>query len=326
MQTPTYEYRTAFLTEIFGKQYTPATAKSIEAMFTTMAALMRGINVNGELPPGSEGQVLVIRNGIWVPEFLKTFGGGGGGGGDDGEEGPMGPPGPRGVAGVAGAPGPQGVGLPLLFDGEDGEDGWPMMGRQGPQGVKGDTGATGAAGTPGGPIGPPGRDGEDGEDAWPMVVLPSRSSGAASAAWTLLDTRTCTGNANEDFLNLSAYNELLVFLSAVTASALGLRTLRVSSDNGSTFLATSGDYASVNTAGSLTNQTAIQFHTTTATSARTAWMMLSNFNTTAPKISRGIDNLINFTIPTAAATALNAIRIINTAGNLNAGTIYVFGR
>ncbi len=239
-------------------------------------------------------------------------------GSDDGGEGESLPiPGPVGATGAMGPTGQEGPPFPALIylESDLPEDVLPIPGPQGPQGVAGNTGAQGEQS-----IGFIIHEEEDSDH--PLIMIGS----TVNSAWQLLYTQVAAGAANYDFINLGGYSEILVFFAAVTASALGLRTVRVSSDNGATFFTASGDYASVNTAAALTNQTAINAHATTATSARTCWVELLNFNIAAPKSAYSTDALQNYTIPAAAALVLNAIRVLNTAGNLNAGTIYVYGR
>jgi hypothetical protein len=131
-----------------------------------------------------------------------------------------------------------------------------------------------------------------------------------------------------DFASLSAYSELLVLLKGITLSVSGTVSLRVSTDNGSTFLSTSGDYQSIATATGAEGALAqITIYSTGATAARTSVIEVSAFNISgAPKPVRSMrTDFTNYYIPTT--TALNAIRFFSTAGgNFTGGDIYVFGR
>lgn len=239
--------------------------------------------------------------------------------GDDGEDGPAGPPGARGADGAAGATGAAGPFSPMaLLEPEDPEPVWPIPG---PQGSKGDTGAEG----PAGPLSPMVFDGDDGDEGPPGPPGPPGS--AASAAWSLIEARPCSATADEDFINLSAYNEIFVIADAVTKATSGVLNLRVSTDNGSTFLSASGDYATVPSTGIETNTTSLNMHTTNTTLARTSYAHIWPFNNgSSPKFGQSAPSGVSFTfIPTT--TALNAIRIFGSGGgNLTGGTIYVFGR
>lgn len=232
-----------------------------------------------------------------------------------------------GISGEAGEDGKDGISI-VGLQGEDGEDGPP--GPPGPQGIAGAAGAIGAGG-PAGPLtlGPMGLNGEDGDDGYP-IPGPRGETGAtgaagAGASWALIEERTMTGNANEDFINLSTYSEILVILRDVTQSASGILSLRVSTDNGSTFLTASGDYVDIAAAGTEADGTRLSFHSTSTTAARSGGIILRGFDLTTMKSGSNLNITDFFVIPTT--TALNAVRVFGSAGgNLNAGTVYVYGR
>lgn len=290
-----------------GSQWNGNTAEGIDANFDDIYRWLRRLSASTGGVVGEDGSP--------GPPGLD---------GDDGEDGPMGPPGPRGATGAAGATGatgPAGPGTPLLFDGDDGADGWPIPGPMGPQGATGATGATGPAGTPGGPMGPPGADGFDGEDGFVERQL------LIGSGWELAKQVTPAGAAAvEDIVGLGKYTDVLVFIRQITLSASGLRQLRVSVDNGATFLAAAGDYVAVGSAGTELNDTDIDFHATSTVAARTGMILILGFNGVGPKIAINcVDSGLMRLIPTT--TPLNAVRVMNSgAGNLTGGTIYVFGR
>lgn len=210
--------------------------------------------------------------------------------GTTGEDGSIGPPGVNGIQGIAGGAGPQGpAGLTYVLEQIEAE--LPEMGPQGVQGPKGDTGAAGAGG-----------------------------------AWTFIATNNIAApTANLDYIDLDPYNEILVIIRNITASSSGTRQLLVSTDNGATFLTTSGDYRTISQAGVESNNTAIGFHLTPATTVKSGWAIISNFNVaTYPKIVDPV--LINEKIFIPTTSALNAVRVLNSAGNMTAGDVYVFGR
>ena len=226
--------------------------------------------------------------------------------------------GPVGVDGISNIPGPAGpitVG-PMGLDGEDGLPGYPIPGNQGIQGIQGIDG-------PQGPItlGPMGLNGEDGMDGFPIPG----PSGRDGDSWTLIEARPCSATANEDFINLSAYNEIFVFAVFITKAISGTLLLRVSTDNGATFLTTSGDYQSLANTGVGTNLTNMIMHSTNATAVRTCYTEIKNFNGSSPHYAQSLSATSDYIIPTT--TPLNAIRVFGSAGgNLTGGTIYVFGR
>ena len=225
------------------------------------------------------------------------------------------------LVGATGSAGPVGGLGPPGMEGDQGEDS-PLV--PGPQGIQGITGATGAVG-PAGPItiGPMGLDGDQGEDGFPIPPAPSVAVGAD---WRLIESRVCTVNANEDFINLAGYNEILVVIKAITRSISGITTLRVSIDNGASFLATAADYLDVSVAGVEGGIDRIPIHTTNATAARSGRVLIQLFDTASiVKMAEAWDGNTYF-IPTA--NALNAVRVYSgtAGGNLTGGTIFIYGR
>lgn len=239
-----------------------------------------------------------------------------------GSDGDIGPPGIRGIDGAVGPTGAQGPPFPALIylESDLPEEVLPIPGPMGPTGATGATGATGPQAI--GFV----LEGEPPEDT---LMIPGPAGSNGSGEWTLIEARACSGNPNEDFINLSVYNEILVIVDGITRSVSGLTSLRVSTDNGGSFLATSGDYVDISIAGVEANATLIAFHTTNATAARSGRVLIRLFNTTSVvKLAESWD-ANNFFIPaTSAPGALNAVQVFSGAagGNLNAGTIYVYGR
>lgn len=253
-----------------------------------------------------------------IQQFINDSDGGGGG---DGEIGPPGIQGIKGDTGATGAIGPVTLG-PMGLDGDQGEDNFPIPGPVGP------TGATGAAG----PMGPQSflmmvEDGIQGEDAIP---IPGRDGSAGgNSSWTLIETITFAGAAQYDSINLGSYNEIRIFVRGVTLSGSSRIVARVSTDNGSTFLSSSGDYVAIAATGAETNDTVIdQFYFSSSTAARTGEILIRGFNMANQKTVWSLLGLtagFSYIIPTT--TALNAIRIFSIGGaNLTGGNAYIFGR
>lgn len=147
--------------------------------------------------------------------------------------------------------------------------------------------------------------------------------------WALVDSWTHSSDiANKDFPNLSGYSEILVHIVSVTLSVSGVRRIVVSTDNGSTWLTTSGDYISGDGTGGMTNQANILTHVTNATAARSAQTTFIGFNSAvANKPYRRDTRDAAITGHIVTSTALNAIRVDGSAGgNLTGGSIYIWGR
>jgi hypothetical protein len=226
-------------------------------------------------------------------------------------------PGPVGATGAIGPTGAEGPPFPgfIIVDADMSEDVLPIPGPQGPQGVAGNTGAQGEQSI-----------GfvlyEEAEDA-PIIPGPPGSSG--SAIWTLIAQQAVAGATEYDFPNLSGYNEIRVLARSITRASSGVTVLRVSTDNGATFLAASGDYIDVANTGIETSTTNIPFHATSSALARTGEVIIRGFNGTVIKSGSNLNITDFFLIPTT--TPLNAIRVLGGSGGaLNAGTIYVWGR
>lgn len=237
-------------------------------------------------------------------------------GGDSSDgDGQIGPPGIRGDRGADGATGAQGPPFPafIVYDPDIPED--PLV-IPGPQGIQGPMGATG----PTSPVAI-----ITNEEQYEESIFQQISAGTGSS-WQLIEARAMTGQSQEDFINLSSYTELLLICSGITKSVSTTLQLRASTDNGATFLSTSGDYVSIPAAGTTSNLTAIIIHGTSATAARSGTMLISGFNITGtPKVVQAYNNALNNLVTTT--TALNAIRVMPTsAATLNAGTIYLLGR
>jgi hypothetical protein len=130
--------------------------------------------------------------------------------------------------------------------------------------------------------------------------------------------------ARVDFTDLEEYSELLVIGVGLTLSVSGFRTIRLSTDNGATFYSTSGDYQDIATTGVATANAYVASHGTSASAARDIAINILNNIPGAPKIC--INNQAGYSRFAASTNVVDAIRVLGTAGNLTAGTIYILGR
>lgn len=158
---------------------------------------------------------------------------------------------------------------------------------------------------------------------------------ASAPAWALAGTgQTATGvydfavdgaKANIDFAGLTSFNELLVIARGLTDGTTGVREIRVSVDNGSTFYAASGDYKQISSAGVETNVDALAFHTTNSTAARSLSAHIINTKGTAKYCAYSSGSL--YGLFDASASDINAIRVTNSGGgNITGGTVRVYAR
>jgi len=150
----------------------------------------------------------------------------------------------------------------------------------------------------------------------------------SSAGWTLITSSTPSGSATVNFTGLAGYTDLRIVVSGVTFGSNARPQLRVSVDNGSTYLSSSGDYIGVQGNGTGTTPTELNFYDTPATGARYGEIFLEGINITgAPKTARSTffnTDAVNLSlIPNT--NDVDAVRVF-AAVNFTGGTIYLFGR
>lgn len=156
-----------------------------------------------------------------------------------------------------------------------------------------------------------------------VVDVPISAGGGL--AWTQVSTTTISsGTASVTQNNLGSYDELLIIFSAVTASGAFSRRLRVSTDNGSTYLSTSADYTEITggTGGTGTS-TSLLGSNANAGSRSGYWWFLNPTSTFNPKFvlsSMAAGSFVN------TGSAIDAVEFSNVSGTLSAGTFTVYGR
>lgn len=158
--------------------------------------------------------------------------------------------------------------------------------------------------------------------------------GASGTGWALAGTgQTATGvydfavdgaKANIDFVGLASFNELLIFVDGLAWGTSGSRQVRVSTDNGSTFYSSSGDYVQYDSSGVSSNQTVLAAHGTATTAARSMTTHLINTKGALKSaLSHGSGNIVF----KASASDINAVRVTSSGGgNSSAGVVRILGR
>lgn len=137
-----------------------------------------------------------------------------------------------------------------------------------------------------------------------------------------------TNVASVNFTNLSPYSELLVIMRNVTCSVSGLRSIRVSDDNGGSFYAGTA-YAFIQEDGADSVSSAISMHGTVTTAARSGIVGLKGINIFGtPKAFETINRTaFGGGLFLGSLNPINAFQILNTSGgNLTGGSIFVFGK
>ncbi len=143
-----------------------------------------------------------------------------------------------------------------------------------------------------------------------------------SGGWSLAST-SVNASGLVTFKDLGSYNTILVVLNDV-GSGDNVRSLQVSSDNGSTFYSSSGDYTGGSTGQ--TAQTAALFgQSGILTSGVSLYMRIELFNTSGPfkpvnVSSAGGSNMSGII---HRSEVLNAVQVGSSA--VTGGTIYVYG-
>lgn len=160
-------------------------------------------------------------------------------------------------------------------------------------------------------------------------TINASGGGGGGGGWTLVTSVTPSGTGGiMSFINLGAYNEILLFYRGVRGTPdFNFNTqVIVSINNGSSYLNTSGDYVSISTQGLETAESFIRMQNSITNGFKTGWLLISNFNTIYPKTTwtplSGTIHVITTT------SALNALRVYtNTGLDWEAvGKMYIFGR
>ena len=165
-----------------------------------------------------------------------------------------------------------------------------------------------------------------GDGAWAVP-----SGGGGGSTWALAASWTHSVDvANVDFTGLGGLGDILAIVRGITQSASGAAILHVSTDNGSSFYTTSGDYLAINeTSGSAVNSIGCGFWVTNTTAARYGAIQILGANVTgAPRLILGYgqNNSPQRLFVADNANPINAIRVASNSGNMTGGSIYVFTR
>jgi hypothetical protein len=158
--------------------------------------------------------------------------------------------------------------------------------------------------------------------------------GTASTTWSLAGSWTYSVNvANVDITGLAGARDILIIGRGIVLAVSGTPIIRVSTNNGSTFFSTSGNYVAVSSVGVESNSAGIALNDSNGTTASSGAVLIQAANVLgAPR------PLTNLGSPTASSAILrlfvgdtandiDAIRLIpGSGGNITAGSLYVFKR
>lgn len=166
----------------------------------------------------------------------------------------------------------------------------------------------------------------------------SAAGGGGGGSWKLLSKTgtVITSGVTYDFATtptssvnitgLGGYAELLFELTNVSSSSSGFRGLRVSTDGGATFYGTIGDYQDIARTGLAGNNSIMDFHDTSSSSARSGILYCPD-----PQLTIGPKYFSSWTEGTlarfsASTSPINAAQVRINAGNMNGGFLRVYGK
>jgi len=161
-----------------------------------------------------------------------------------------------------------------------------------------------------------------------MTPLRVKQAIAYNAGWALIEARAISGSpSQEDFVSLSSYRDLRITIDGLSTAGAVACTLRVSTDNGSTYKAGSSDYRSEDGG----NRSSIRiFDTLEAAENNYMTSFIFDLNDSARKARGLMVSDISFASnrhdTRAVAEANDAIRIIFGGSTADAGTLILQGR
>lgn len=168
-----------------------------------------------------------------------------------------------------------------------------------------------------------------------VTAAANGSGGGGSSGWSLLDqsggvitsgaTWSYSSNvANVDITGLGSFNEILIVARLLTLTASAFRAIYVSTNGGTSFYTTTGDYVTVAATGVETTTSGAASESSASSAARTVLCAIPNMQAAGPKrcLSTANDRLFVADL----ANNIDAIRVAPTSGNISGGAIYVFAR
>jgi hypothetical protein len=126
------------------------------------------------------------------------------------------------------------------------------------------------------------------------------------------------------FTNIT-WDEIMVVARGVTKAVSGTLNVQVSTNNGSSYKATSGDYVEIAADGQESNASAIVLHATGATAARSGVANLFGLK----ELSRKLGTILNrgVTVSVESTSNITAVKVLGSGGgNLTGGTITLMAR
>ena len=160
-------------------------------------------------------------------------------------------------------------------------------------------------------------------------VIAASNGVPPSVAWTLVADVTISGATPQvDVANIGTATEIMISVYEVTGDVSGLRSFRVSDDNGATFyVGTGNNYRGISDLGTTLAGTMFNLHRTNATAARSGTAIIQANNAGLDLRPVAILQDSSSGILLTATAPINAIRVLNSGGgNLTAGRVVVWKR
>lgn len=145
-----------------------------------------------------------------------------------------------------------------------------------------------------------------------------------SRGWKAVETRVVEAAVPYiDFTALGDYDELIVRVRGLAIDTVGTRNVRLSTDNGASWLDQSGDYANIVSAGTEAAAMSMPVQSEATIEPRSGAMMIFGLRSGAPMAY----------VPNRPATVfieteqpINGVRVYpGSGGNITAGTVSIYG-
>lgn len=143
---------------------------------------------------------------------------------------------------------------------------------------------------------------------------------AASWVWS-------TNVASVAFTGLAGATEIMIYAHGVAVSVSGAAMVQVSTNGGSSYYTTSGDYLAIAQTGTAANTIGSTFWSTNSTAARYGTVTILNPTVVGPKFMPSFpsDSTPLRIFVAELSNPINAIRVVGSAGgNITAGKLYVY--
>jgi hypothetical protein len=158
------------------------------------------------------------------------------------------------------------------------------------------------------------------------------TTGSQSGTHTVVKAATWTWSVNVtdvDITGLSNYNEVLIIARAMPCSVSGVRAVRVSTDNGSTWDTTVANYQSISVNGVESNAAAaaVGFHSTNSTAARSFICHIFNLKGVVKFAESMQGTSVAQVIYVGSTNDINALQFFSSGGgNITGGNVRVLAR